>query len=507
MTVISSAVNENVVSAIVGYDIQGILEDLAPGNLPQRIAVIAEANNANQSNLPDSINFTKTTDISSVMGYGSPGYLAARILRPFGGDSLGSIPTIMYPVAEASGAVAASRTFTITGTATGTATHLIRVNGRTSLDGAVYQFVVETGDTAAEIAPKIEDAINNVIGSPCIGSVSTNQPVFTSKWAGISSEELNIEFVQNGNSVGITYAQTATTAGAGAPSISTVLSLFGEEWNTLVINCIGTDSTTLDAYEAFNGNPNDRTGRYVPTVFLPCKVFSGSNDTTLAEYTAITNARKNSETNVIVPLPNTKAFTFEGAAETVFYLTPLAQNTPHRDLIGTILTDTPGANNSGDFSDPGLRDSILKIGSSTVKLNAGRYEIVDLATTSHPDDEPQTAVLYRWVRDWIINMNIRYKYLVLERIHVVGKTLLADESESTQTNTISPNRWRSKLNELADQLEADALISSAQEMKDSIRVGVSSTNANRFETKFRVTLTGVARVSSTTSQFTFNFGG
>lgn len=507
MASISTAVSLDRVSAIVGYEIEAVLEGIAAGNLPQRVAILAEANNANQSGLPEQINFTAASEVGSVMGYGSPAHSIARILRPLSGDVLGGIPTIVYPVAEAGGAVAKAVTYQISGTATANATHFLRVNGRTTLDNQIYQFSVETGDGAAQISQKMIDAINGVLGAPAAGTLSTNDAVFTAKWRGISSDELDVEVDTNGNAAGLTYTLSATVNGTGVPSLTTALGLFGDDWNTLVINGIGPESTILDALEAFNGRPDQGTGRYVSTTFKPFTAFTGTKDSTVANITTLADARKNEVTNSFVPIPNSKAFTWEAAANLVFVYAKTAQDNPHTDPIGQILNDVPGVTNAGDFADPSKRDQIVKLGCSTVKLNAGKFEIVDLVTTSHPDDEPPTAVLYRWVRDWVCNMNIRYKYLLLENINVEGKTILESGSQSTATNTISPVRWRGILNGLADQLEQEAIIASADFMKESIQVGIGQSNPNRLETSFRVELTGTARVLSTTSQFTFNFGG
>jgi len=508
MAAISTAVSLDRVSAIVGYELKSFLPAIAAGNLPQRIAVLAESNTANQSGLPTKLNFTNAKEVADIFGYGSPAYGVARILRPKTSDRLGGIPTIIYPVAQAGGATATVITYGITGTATKTTTHLLKVNGRTSLDGAVYQFVVETGDTATEISQKMVDAINNVIGAPATGAVNVGDAVFTSNWSGISSAELNIEIDLQGESAGITYTQDSKVNGAGLPSVDTALAVFGEEWNTLVINAVAADTTTLDALETFNGNPDDKTGRYDAITFKPFKAFTGATTlTTLANAISVTDARKDEVTNCIVPAPNSKGFSYEAAASVVFYYATIAQNTPHIDPIQTVLKDMPGSTNAGDFADPAKRDQIVKVGTSTIKLNSELFEIVDLVTTAHPDDEPQTAVLYRWVRDWTVNMNIAYRYKQLEQRFVIGKTLVPNGSPTSAPDTISPNQWKSVLYGLADQLVDEGLIADADYMKGSIEVQIGESNPNRLETNFKVQLTGTARVLSTTSQFTFNFGG
>jgi phage tail sheath gpL-like len=508
MAALSTAVDPQRVSAIVGYEIKGSLEGLKAGNLPQRVGILAEANTANQSGLPTSINFTSAKEVGEICGYGSPAYLIARILRPISGDKLGGIPTVIYPVAEAGAGVAKVLTIGITGTATKTVTHKIVLAGRDQLDGQVYSFVVEKDDTAAEISQKIIDAVNGVLGAPAIGTVVTDDAVLTAKWVGITSNELNVSIDQQGESAGLTYAVTDTTPGAGVPDVSTALGNLGEEWTTIIVNGIGADSTILDALEAYIGNVNTGTGKYLATDFRPAIALFGDNTAdTLAEVTALVDSRKNEMANAFCPAPNSKAFSFEAPANYAFVYAPLVQANPQTDPIGSRLLDMPAPEDIGDFADVSKRDQIVKIGGSTVKLNSGDFEIVDFVTTYHPTNEPPTATLFRWVRDMIgIDFNIKYGYTLLEEIYVVGKTIIPSTSSASAKGTISPDRWAGIIKRYAGELEDRALIADASFMSASIQVQIGESNANRLETTFKAQRTGTARVLSTTAEALFKFG-
>jgi phage tail sheath gpL-like len=507
MTAISTAVDLNRVSAIVGYEIQASLEGIAAGNLPQKIGILAEANTANQAGLPSSLNFTTAKEVGDIMGYGSPAYHIARILRPASGDLLGGIPTVVYPVAEAGGATASTSTVTVTGTATKTVTHKLKINGRDQIDGTSYTFVVEKDDTATAIAVKIQDAVNAVIGAPGTALAAVADCVVTSKWAGLSSAELTIEVDQLGDAAGITYS-VANVAGAGTPDIATALAAIGEEWVTLLINGIGSDTTTLDSLEAKNGNPNDNTGNYLPTVFTPFVSLFGDNSVdTLAEATSLMDGRKAEVTNSLCPAPASPAFSFEAPANVAFIYGKIAQDEPQTDPIYRLYPDMPAADDISEFADPTKRDQIVKVGCSTVKINSSKYQIVDLVTTYHPDEEPATATLFRWVRDLVgVDWNVKYSYQLLEEIFVVGKTILPDGVASSAANTISPSRWKAQINGLADDLQDRALVADAAFMKGTIQVQIGESNPNRFETTFKAQRTGTARVLSTTNQTLFKFG-
>jgi phage tail sheath gpL-like len=318
---------------------------------------------------------------------------------------------------------------------------------------------------------------------------------------------LNIEVDALGDLAGLTYA-VVDAAGAGLPTIAAALANLGDEWSTLLINGIGSDSTILDSLEAFNGNPNDKTGRYDPTIFIPFVAYFGDNSVdTLAEATAITDARKDEVTNKLSPAPASTAFSFEAPANEVFIYGKLAQDEPQSDPIYKLYPDMPAAEDIGEFADTSKRDQIVKVGCSTVKINSSKYQIVDAVTTYHPVEEPATATLFRWVRDLVgIDWNIKYSYALLEEIFVIGKTIIPSGVTTSAANTISPERWKAQINGLADDLQDRALIAGAAFMKASIQVQIGESNPNRFETTFKAQRTGTARVLATTNQTLFKFG-
>ena len=164
---ISDAVDLGRISRVVGYKItKGNFQNVTP-NLPQRIAVLAEANTANQAGLStDPVEITTLSQAATLYGYGSPIYNIVRILRPSTGSGVGSVPVVVYPQAAAGGSVAEVLDVTPTGTATENATHTLLIGGREGVEGQRYDFVVTTGDTVALITAKITDIVNGVLGSP-----------------------------------------------------------------------------------------------------------------------------------------------------------------------------------------------------------------------------------------------------------------------------------------------------------------------------------------------------
>lgn len=507
---ISTAVPLNRVSAVVGYEINPSLEGIAAGVLPQRIAIVGEKASTHQNGAAE-LEFTSAKQVGLEYGFDSPLYAAARILRPLSGDVLGSIPTVCYSVHEAAGAVAKSITKTITGTATKTLTHFMRVNGRTQLDGHVFSFSILAGETATEIAPKMRDALNGALGICGTASVDVSDNlVFTAGWAGLSSNEVNIEIDVNGDAAGLTYSESATTAGSGDPALTSALALFGNEWSTMIVNCVnrGTADANLDAFETFIGNPNDGTGRYLSTEFVPPVSFFGDNSVnTVSLAQTLGSGRETQVANSFCAAPNSKGLSFEAAANFVTAYAPIAQSTPHIDPIGLKYPDMPVPETIGEFADSTNRDLIVKAGCSTAKLNGNSFEIVDQCTTYHPDDEPETASLFRFVKDLIgIDFNARYLYMLYEQIYVIGKTIISDNGTTRVSGTVSAAKWQSILaTQYGPRLEELALMTDIDYFRNSIQVGIGESNPNRFETSFKMKRTGTVRVASTTNQTQFNF--
>jgi len=501
----SDAVGTELISRVVGYKItKGDFSNITP-NLPQRIAIIGEANTANQAGLTtEPVQITSAQQAGALFGYGSPIYNVMRILRPASGDGIGGIPTIVYP--QITGTATSKKfTITITGTATANNVHDVSISGRTSLDGSAYSVDVIVGDTPSIIANKIGDAISGVLGCPMsVVSVVAGVVTVESKYKGLTAESIKLALNTNGNTVGITYVIASTQSGSGTPAnILQSLELFGNDWNTIVINTYGTNSTVMDVLELFNGIPDpvSPTGRYTGIIMKPFIALTGS---TAADDTTITDARKNEVTIAICPAPLSDGHPMEAAANMALLFGRTAQNTPHLDVAGRTYFDMPTPSSIGLMESYINRDVFVKLGNSTVDLIGGKYRVQDFITTYHPIGE--TVPQFRYCRNLMLDFNIRFGYYLLEQINVVDKAIAADDAPVAVSGVIKPKGWKAILFTYADNLEARALIVDASFMQKSLLVSLGTTNPDRLETFFRYKRTGIARISSTTAEAGFNFG-
>ncbi|NCX55604.1 MAG: hypothetical protein EBW87_00175 [Burkholderiaceae bacterium] len=502
----SDAVSNERVSRITGYKIKKGDFRLQSPNLPQRIALLGEANDANQALLNTSapVQILSAKQAGELYGYGSPIYHILRILKPISGDGVGGIPIFVYPQAKAAGAVAKQVRIIPAGTATKNGTHIIKISGRESIDGSSYAINIEAGDNVATICEKIVNAVNAVIGSPVTAIDYDYQVVAKAKWSGLTSNDLNIEVItEENNNVGVTYTVNTLAAGSGTPDIAAALSQFGSDWNTIVINSYGTVASVMTALENFNGiaDSDNPTGRFRGTIMKPFIAITG---TVADDPSSIFDARSSQMTIAGACAPGSKAFSFEAAANYTLLQAIRAQDKPHLDISGQSLPDMPAPSSIGSMATYDNRDAFVKKGCTTVDLVAGRYQIQDFVTTYHPSGEnpPQ----FRYVRNIFLDLNVYYGYYLLQETNVRDKVIAADDDNVQQSEVIKPKNWKQLVKSYADDLAARALITQPDFMKDSIEVNLSSSNPDRLETFFRYKRSGIARIASTDAEAGFNFG-
>lgn len=611
----SNAVGLDLISRVVGYKVtKGDFRTVAP-NLPQRIAILGEANENKQAGLTNTpVELKSAKEAGDIFGYGSPIHMAMRILKPLQSDGIGGIPVVAYPQLQAAGATATTIESNKISSPFAVGSKIeISIAGRDSLDGKSYS--IETVPDTLLTMQKAVDSINANMSSPFSASVTSNPasttlstaltvktvnvgggwpvnildtievpgnvasqitpnvtdiqftyldaglvqriwtgkassvtfdapnsktiiapnfgtyddtfiPVaasqtlmvanqtillftgapnifgikLTSKWKGLTSADLNATI--SCTDPNIVFALTKVN-GTGTPDIDPSLNLFQNTWNTIVINTYGINTSVLNKLEYYNGiaDPTNPTGRYRGIVFKPFIALTGSiNDND----SAITDARSSQMTIAICPAPLSKGHPLEAAANMCYLLATTSNENPHLDVCGLSYPDMPTPSTIGSMEVYANRDIYVKKGNSTVDLIAGKYQVQDFVTTYHLAGEivPQ----FRFVRNLMLDFNVRYGYFLLEQINVVDHVIVNDDDVTNAPKVVKPKQWKAVLFDYADDLSKRALIADSSFMQNSIEVDLSSTNPDRLETFFRYKRSGVARISSTTAEAGFNFG-
>ena len=506
MASLSSAIGTERRSRTSGYAIKKGFFSNETDNLPQTIAIFAQGNTANQPTMStDKKEITSADEAGRLYGYGSPIHQIMRILRPNSEVGVGGIPTIVFPQLERVDFTETTFKFAVAGVATKNTTHYLRIAGRESLDFKPYSVSIIKGDTAAVVAQRFLDVVNNNLSSPIIGTLVGSVITFKTKWKGKTSADLNINFNNDGDASGISYVSEDKVAGSGLVDLSTSLNLIGSDWHTLVLNSYGED--VFDVLEQFNGTPstNQPTGRYEGSVFKPFMAFFGSVLSDKDDLSAITNDsdRINQVTNVLCPAPNSEAMPYEAAANVIRLFARTMQDSPEIDVNGFAYPDMPAPidGNIGDMSDYNNRDFLIKKGCSTVILDKGQYIIQDLVTTYHPEGE--NPLQFNYCRNINLDWNVADSYRTLEKIKLRDKVIIRDNQVTDSRNAIKPKEWKAVLFDLFDEMAQKAFINEPEFSKTSLQIEIPSSNPNRFETFFRYKRTGIARVESTTAEAGF----
>jgi phage tail sheath gpL-like len=466
----------------------GSIKGLAP-LLEQKIAIFAEANTDKQTEGAQDGGVLvplNSKEVAVKFGYGSPAHLAARRLM----DDLSVDVTLKFFFVAESGTGTATIT-TITGTgATVTKTGVVTLN----LNGELLQVTLTKDDTLAEALVKLKTAINAESNLP--GYITTTTPSTTieyeSKWLGASSVDVSIEVYSN-TSEGITFAE-GVVAGTGQVLPATALAKMTNDWYPHVLNCLGngTSDAILDDYEDFNGTPSGENGKYTPENMTPFVAWTGTNEDESANLTAVTDTRKDNQTNIYIPFPNAQDLAFLSAANVLGAFVKKSNGDPKQDVLDDVLAYVTGPtdNDVGDIIDYNFRDVLIKAGCSTVNYKDESYYAQDIITTYRPDGE--TDPIFKYVRDVMIIFNIIDQFKKFNEAQK-NKTIAPNAIPSARIT--SPALYKAGiLNEIIKPFELAGYIADFDFAKENLQVGINPSNAGRFDVVSPNLITSLLRI-------------
>ena len=187
---ISTAVPVSAVARVLGIKTE--FKDFRGSNtlfLPQRIAVVGQGASASVYDTTKR-QVTSAAEAGSLYGFGSPIHLAVKQLLPANGDGVATIPVTIYPLEDDASGVAATGDITPGGAQTVAAAYIVRVNNIDS-----EEFVINAGDSVATITAAMTVAINAVLDMPVIAADNATDVGLTSKWEGVSANDIFVEVV------------------------------------------------------------------------------------------------------------------------------------------------------------------------------------------------------------------------------------------------------------------------------------------------------------------------
>jgi len=490
---ISTAVDVSAVARVLG--IKTVFKNLRKGGvvfLPQRIAVVGQGSSAAVYDTTKK-QFTNALEVASVYGFGSPLHLAAKQLFPDNGDGVGTIPVTFYPLVDDDSGVPSSGYILPVLSVTKSASFKVIVSGIES-----ESFVVNPGETVAQVNAKIIQAVNANLDMPVIAIDDAPDVLLESKWAGTSSNNIKIEVVGD-TTAGASFTITQPTGGLVNPSVSPALAQIGDVWETMILNCLEvSDTTALDAYQTWGD------GRWGALTRKPAIVFSGNTAVNVSSAIAVSDARKTDRVNSQLVAPGSKNLAFVVAARQLARIAVLANNNPPHDYGSQRATGLiPGLDSEQwTYSD---RDQAVKGGSSTIEVRDGVVTIGDVVTFYHPTGDTQPA--YRYAVDIVRLQNIIFNIdLIFASDEWDGAPLLPDNQPTANRSAKKPKTAVAAVSAMLDSLGLNAIISDPETAKKNTVAEIDSMNPKRLNLVTTVQLSGNTNIKSIDLEFGFYFG-
>ncbi len=478
-----------------GFGIKTNFKNLRGSNtllLPQRVAVIGQGLTGGSYSLTKA-QYSSALDVANAYGFGTPLHLAALQLFPANGDGLGSIPCTFYPVADDGSGVAAAGDITPSGTATKAGSFLVSINGVDSV-----ALTVEVGDVVADVVAKLKVAIDATLEMPVTTVDNATKLDFTAKWKGLSTNGILVE-IAGPSDTGVTFVITQAAGGLVNPSIQPALDQFGNDWETVVVNCMeSTDTATLDLLSTFN------EGRWLPQVAKPFVALSGSRETDVATAITVPDARPTDRTNSQPMAPGSSNLALQIAAANASRIARLADGNPAHDYIGQSLPFLEQGTPEEQWS-YAEKDQAIKAGTSSSDIRDNEIKISDSVTFYHPQGDTDPA--YRYIVDIMKLMTAIYNFsLVFESDEWRGAPLIPDDQPTTNPDAKKPRTAVAAANAVIDGLGLQAIISDPASAKQKTIAEIDDQNPKRLNLEVTIQLAGNTNIKDFALNFGFFFG-
>jgi len=210
----------------------------------------------------------KLTSASDGIAAAGAGSVLAQMIKAWR-DNDPSGEVWVLPIADADSAMAATGSFTITGSATAAGTLPLYVGGM------LVSVSVSTGDTAATVATNVATAINNAAAG-VTATASSGIVTLTAANKGTVGNGIDLRVAYQGTAggqkvpAGLSVAIAAMAGGATDPSLASPLAALGDKTFDFIVSGLN-NTMALDALKALL---SDSSGRWSPMQQLYGHVFT-----------------------------------------------------------------------------------------------------------------------------------------------------------------------------------------------------------------------------------------
>lgn len=387
------------------------------------------------------------------------------------------------------------------------------IAGTTTAGGQINLYVggqrvratVASGATAAAVATALAAAVN-AAGLGVSAAAATGEVTLTSRWSGLSGNDIQLELNRQGRAngeltpAGLTVTVTPMAGGVGTPDVAAALAVLGDEPFEFICSP-WTDATSLDAWKGFM---DDSSGRWSWARQLYGHVYSAARGT-LGELVGLGDTRNDPHMTVYgfekeCPDPVWRQAAGYAARTAVFISADPARPTQTGELNG--ITPAP----SGDRFMLTERQSLLTHGIATAYSSGGAQRIERGITTYRQNalGQPDSSFLDSETLHqsaYVINFlkgRITSKY---------GRHKLADDGTRFGAGQaiVTPNVIRAELIAGYRALELLGIVENAEMFAKYLVVERSSTDPTRLNVLYPPDLVNQLRVFALQYQFRLQY--
>ena len=396
----------------------------------------------------------------------------------------------VWAIPQVDGTTAATKTITVTGTATASGAIYLIIGGQQIV------ISVTSGTAANDIASAINTELAKHSELPVTAGVATNVVTLTHRHKGLVGDTLDVRYnYYNGQELpaGVTLAIAAGTSGAGNPALTNTIAAMGDDQFDYVV-CPYNDDTSLTAIET------ELARRWNPMIQMPSGCWSAvvGTHTTLNGW-CTSNSRNSQFVSTMgvydVPTPVEEVSAIYGA-DASYHL----NIDPARPLQRLTLTGMlpPKYNSDGRFTRE-ERDQLLNNGMATFTVDAGGNCLIERAISNYRLNAAGSPdVSFLDMNTLYSLMYIRYQYNA-RMLNRFPRHKLADDTFEVQPGqaVARPLDIRNETLAVFKDLYESGIIENFEEFKDALVVERNSSDVNRVDVLLPANLVNQFRVLAT----------
>jgi len=407
----------------------------------------------------------------------------------------------VLPLNDVSGATAATKTITFTGTATGSGTHAFY------LGGEVVNVPVVIGDSPTTQAAATVAAITAAKDAPFTATSALGVVTITAKNKGTLGTSIPVVLNFRGklaNEVlpaGVTVAIAAGTAGATDPSFSSKLSLLGDQ-EFMFYGHPYADTSNIAALTAFL---NDTTGRWSPLKAQYGHAWTCKADTSSALVT-LGNAINDQHQSLFgyeTGVPNAST---DVIGAILGQVSNALNNDPARTVQTLVLQGIIAAKEADRFTST-TRNILLWNGIATLKYNVSAVQIERSITTYQKNSYSQADPSYLDV-ETLTTLAYLQKALTYRFTQKFPRMKLAADGTKFGFGqaVVTPKDIFAELVAQYAEWERDGLVQEMKKFKEKSFVELDGNDPNRVNILFAPYLVNNLRVIAIKTEFYLNTG-